>query len=129
MFELLHEYRKWQLTERLKMGDRWHDTGKVFTQENGLAMHPDSITGWVTKFREANNLPHFSPHSLRHTSATLLIMQGAPVKAVSARLGHANQNTTNAIYSHAIKTADAMASDILGDVLRPVDSRLSKKSG
>ncbi len=116
MFALLREYKNWQIEERLKMGSKWQNTGKVFTQDNGLAMHPDSITGWVAKFRTANNLPYFSPHSLRHTSATLLILAGVPVKVVSARLGHANQNTTNAVYSHAIQTADAMASDVIGDI-------------
>lgn len=125
MFAMLREYKGWQAEERLKMGDRWQDSGKIFTQENGLPMHPDSITGWVAEFRETHNLPHFTPHSLRHTSATLLIMQGVPVKAVSARLGHANQNTTNVVYSHAIKTVDAMASDVIGEVLKTGDSKAS----
>ena len=92
-------------------------------------MHPDSITAWTAKFREANNLPYFSPHTLRHTSATLLIMQGVPVKAVSARLGHANSNVTNMTYSHAIQTADAMASEVIGDVLKPIDRRTEKRIG
>ena len=125
MFALLIEYRGWQAQERLKMGDRWQDSGKVFTQENGQPIHPASITSWVRDFRKAHSLPHFTPHSLRHTLATLLIMQGVPVKAVSARLGHASQNTTNAVYSHAIQTVDAMASDVIGKVL---DSNLTKTS-
>jgi len=128
MFNMLREYKGWQAGERLKMGDRWQDSGKIFTQENGLPIHPSSITGWVREFREAHNLPHFTPHSLRHTSATLLIMQGVPVKAVSARLGHATQNTTNAVYSHAIQTVDAMASDVIGQVLGADDSNHTKTS-
>jgi integrase len=123
MFSLLREYRGWQSEERLKIGDRWQDSGKVFTQENGQPMHPSSVTGWVRDFREAHGLPHFTPHTLRHTSATLLIMQGVPVKAVSARLGHASQNTTNAVYSHAIQTVDAMASDVLGNVLQQPEQK------
>jgi len=118
MINLLHEYKTWQTEERLKMGDRWVDTGKVFTQENGLPMHPDSITKWTRKFRDANELPYFTPHSLRHTSATLLIMSGVPVRAVAARLGHADQNTTNVIYSHSIQSVDALASDVVGDILK-----------
>ena len=129
MFHLLDRYRKWQLQERLKIGQQWHDTGKVFTQWDGLPMHPDSITGWVAKFRKAHNLPYFSPHTLRHTSATLLIMQGVPVKAVSARLGHANQNTTNMVYSHAIKTVDAMASEVIGDILKPIKNAAINRAG
>ena len=123
MFSMLREYKVWQTEERLKMGDKWQDSGKIFTQENGLAMHPSSVTGWVRDFREANGLPKFTPHSLRHTSATLLIMQGVPVKAVSARLGHASQNTTNAVYSHSIQTVDAMASDVLGKALTVENSK------
>jgi len=123
MFDMLREYKGWQAGERLKMGDKWEDCGKLFTQENGQPIHPTSVTGWVRDFREAHNLPHFTPHSLRHTSATLLIMQGVPVKAVSARLGHASQNTTNAVYSHAIQTVDAMASDVIGDILKPASKK------
>lgn len=122
MFDMLREYRGWQAGERLKMGDRWQDSGKVFTQENGLPMHPSSVTGWVGEFRETHKLPYFTPHSLRHTSATLLIMKGVPVKVVSARLGHADQNITNAVYSHAIQTVDAMASDVIGDIIKPADN-------
>lgn len=119
MVELLQEYHRWQDDERAKAGSKWHNTGKVFTQDNGKPMHPDSITGWVANFREENSLPYFSPHSLRHTAATLLIMRGVPVKAVSARLGHANQNVTNAIYSHSIQTADALAAGTMADILSP----------
>lgn len=123
MFALLKEYRAWQAGEQFKSGNLWHLSNKVFTQINGKPIHPSSITQWVAKFRESNKLPYFSPHTLRHTSATLLIMQGVPVKAVSSRLGHASQNTTNKIYSHSIKTVDAIASDILGDILKPIDKK------
>jgi integrase len=126
MMDLLHEYKTWQTEERFKMGDRWNNSGKVFTQENGSPIHPDSITGWTKEFRETNKLPHFTPHALRHTSATLLIMSGVPVRAVAARLGHANQNTTNAIYSHTIQTVDALASDVIGDIIKLPGSSSTK---
>ena len=67
----------------------------------------------ISNFVEKNNLPKVTIHSLRHTSATLLIMQGVNVKTVSSRLGHSNLSTTQNIYSHAIKTADEIASDTL----------------
>lgn len=49
------------------------------------------------------------PHALRHTQATLLIGDGADVKTVQARLGHASPSTTLAIYSHAIEANDRKA--------------------
>lgn len=118
MMDILREYKEWHTGERTKMGDLWQETGKVFTQENGLPISPDSITAWTKEFREAHSLPRFTPKSLRHTSATLLIMSGVPVRAVAARLGHSDVSTTNSIYSHAIQTADALASDIIGDIIK-----------
>jgi len=42
-------------------------------------------------------------HSLRHSFASMLIMNGAPVTEVSALLGHSNATTTLDIYSHWFK--------------------------
>ena len=41
--QLLHKFRAEQNRLRLINGDRWQDTGFVFTQDNGLSMHPGSI--------------------------------------------------------------------------------------
>jgi integrase len=43
-----------------------------------------------------------SLHSLRHSHATSLLSKGVPIAVVSARLGHADQNITLPIYSHAL---------------------------
>jgi integrase len=42
-FERMKEYMRWQNKERLKMGDRWEDNNRIFTQYNGKSVHPDSI--------------------------------------------------------------------------------------
>ena len=64
--ELLKQHKIEQEQLRLVLGDRWVDSGYVFTQENGDRMNPDSITDWLNKFSKANDLPHIHPHAFRH---------------------------------------------------------------
>ena len=114
--EMLKDYRVWQTDLRLRMGDRWHNSDRLFTTYEGNPIHPDTITGWFHDFIEKNNLPKVTIHSLRHTNATMLINSQVPVTTVAARLGHANPSTTTKIYAHAIKSADAAAAEALDDI-------------
>ena len=59
-----------------------------------------------------------SPHSLRHTNASLLIAAHVPITTVSGRLGHAQTSTTLNFYASAIQSADAAAADALEGVIK-----------
>src|SRR5262249_29431398 len=52
-------------------------------------------------------------HDLRHTCATLLLMRGVHVKAVSERLGHASITITLETYCHVLPT---MQETVAGEV-------------
>ncbi|MFF2489027.1 tyrosine-type recombinase/integrase [Microbacterium sp. NPDC058062] len=58
-------------------------------------------------------------HELRHTHATLLLRAGVHPKIVSERLGHADIQTTLNTYSHAVKTLQRGAADLVGALLAP----------
>ena len=117
-FELLKEHRKWQRKKRIAMGDRWTDSDRIFAQDDGSPVHPDSITGWFHDFISRTDLPQISIHSLRHTNITLLLAAGIPLRTVSYRAGHAQTSTTSNIYSHAIRTADDKAAEVLDDIMK-----------
>jgi integrase len=119
--DILKRHSGEQSLQRLKLGDKWINSGKVFTQWNGKPIHPDTISGWFGKFLKRHNLPHISIHSLRHTNATLLIAGGADLRTVSKRLGHADMTTTANIYTHAIQSADERAAQVL-DAMLPVNN-------
>ena len=88
----------------------------LFTQENGLPMHPDSVTTWLDRFAKRHGLPHINPHKFRHTMASMLIHNKVDIVSVSKRLGHSKVSTTTDIYSHALKEADRQNADILASV-------------
>ena len=117
-FEMLKEFRKWQRKRRVAVGDRWVDCDRLFTQEDGSPIHPDSISGWFHDFISRTDLPQISIHSLRHTNITLLLAAGIPLKTVSYRAGHAQTSTTANIYSHAIRTADEKAAEVLENIVK-----------
>lgn len=121
-FQILKEYKVWKTEERLKMGDRWIVSDRIFTQYDGKPIHPDSVTGWFRDFVAKTDLPQITIHSLRHTNITLLIAAGVPLRTVSYRAGHAQTSTTENIYAHAIRTADEIAADALDDILTPKGS-------
>jgi integrase len=120
MIDLIKKYKVWQTAERLKLGDQWQDTGRLFTAWNGAPMHPDVLSGWFEDFIKRTDLPQkIHLHSLRHTNATLMIAGGEDVLTVSRRLGHAQASTTTNIYGHAIQSTNAKASDTLENILKP----------
>ena len=116
---MLKAWRAEQSKQRLRMGDQWQTSDRLFTAWNGAPIRPDVITAWFHKFVTKNGLPPIHIHSLRHTNATLLIAAGTSLTTVAARLGHANSTTTSKIYAHAIKSADqaAAASTAIGSIV------------
>lgn len=118
-------YRKYQMQNRLMMGDRWCESDRVFTTTEGLPLHPDTLSRWFSKFitAHADDLPYITLHSLRHTNATLMIASGVPITTVSKRLGHADTTTTGKIYAHAIRSADEAAAETLDNLLTPTLNR------
>ena len=113
---LLKKYKLEQTRLRLLNGDRWVNSGYVFTKDDGQCMHPDSITYWLNQFSKKHNLPHIHPHAFRHTAASTMIANGVDLVTTAAELGHADATTTAMIYAHQIARQRAKAADIRAGV-------------
>jgi len=120
VFDILTEYRIWWNQKKLCYGREWKgELERLFIQDDGKPIVPDTINYWLNKFLKKHNFAHISPHSLRHTFATLQIAAGVDVRTLQARTGHAQASTLVNIYSHAIKSAQEAASDALESMLIP----------
>lgn len=101
---LLKDYKDFctqhlQVYENKQMSDDTY----IFRQNNSdLPMIPDTFSSRFRKTLKDNNLPtSLNVHSLRHTTASLLIANGTDVATVASLLGHAQVSTTLDIYTHA----------------------------
>ena len=76
--------------------------GKVdpATPDEKMRLTPRSIQRMLKKYREKMKLPvEATPHTIRHSFATDLLMAGADLRSVQEMLGHKNVSTTQ-IYTH-----------------------------
>jgi integrase len=89
----LKAWRKRQAAEQLAAGDRWAG-GRVFTQPDGRAYHPDRLTDMFQRHAFDVALPPVRLHDARHLAATLAHAAGGSMKDIQAMLRHASYAIT-----------------------------------
>jgi integrase len=133
------ELRRWkaqQAEERLKLGPEWQDHGFVFTTEFGSPLGnnlgrawtrilaaadagkgdlgtwgPDPVKPKSGPTPERTFTPRFVPYVLRHTCATLLLLDDMDLLSVSRRLRHKNITITARFYGHVQAKHTTKAAD------------------
>lgn len=107
----LKERRRAQLEDRMAAGDKWTDSGLVFTSREGASIDPRTVKRHLDRILIAAGLPHCRVHDLRHFCASLLLAQGVPLKVVSDILGHTQISITADLYTHVLPS---LKQDALG---------------
>jgi hypothetical protein len=100
---LLREHRVRQLERRLAAGARWQEHGFVFTTGVGTPLDGPRVNATVKKLMTAAGVPALTFHSLRHSCASLLLVQGVAPRVVMEILGHSQISLTMNTYSHVIE--------------------------
>lgn len=79
----------------------WINVNLVFPGIKGAPRCPDEVRKLCKKYANLIGKPSFTIQGTRqHTHATLLIENGANMKAIQERLGHASFQETMDTYSH-----------------------------
>lgn len=116
---VLKAWRRQQLEERMRWGPAYRDGGYLFTHENGVPVHPNSVTKRYARLAKKHGMEGTKPHTLRHFRASVLISSGADIAAVSKTMGHKNISVTSDIYGHLFeKAAEEVAAKAAGFVPR-----------
>ena len=111
----LRQYKQWQDGQKGLLGDKYIDEGLVLTNQWGQIYNTSNFTTRVFKkmLKEAKIDSSFKYHDLRHTHATLLLLQGVNPKIVQERLGHTTINMTLDTYSHLLPNMQNAAAEAL----------------
>lgn len=101
--QALDEHRTRQKRERLKAGDGWEDNGLIFTTPIGTPLDLNNVRKKdFYPLLEAAGLPRIRLYDLRHSAATLRLLNGDHPKVVQDMLGHASITLTMDTYSHVL---------------------------
>jgi integrase len=107
----LREHRKRQMGERMEWASAWVESARVFTREDGSALHPATITDRFHALAEATGLPPVRLHDLRHGAASIMLAAGVPMKVVQEQLGHSSSTITADTYTSVYPTVAAEAAE------------------
>ena len=134
--ELLKQKEKQQLYRKLfKKSYSTEYLDFVCTDQEGKLLRPNFVTEHFEWLLRQYGLPHIRFHDLRHSCASLMVMNGVSMKQVQEWLGHSTFSTTADIYAHLdYKSKEGSAGVIAGlletkKVKRPLHSTAVSTNG
>lgn len=104
--DALQRQRALQAAEHLAAGERWRDSGFVFTTRTGTGMDAANVR---RDFRRALALvpglqaKDWTPRELRHSFVSVLSDAGIPVEEISQLVGHRGTTVTELVYRHQLR--------------------------
>ena len=120
VLEVLREHKREQDRQRELFGPDYANLNLIFAKPDGGYYSPDKLGTRIRAAMRKAGLTGVSLHSLRHSHASQLLSNGAPITAVSERLGHASPAITLSIYSHALPADNEAAAKLWNDAMADV---------
>jgi len=93
-----------QREERAVAGEIWCDLGLVVTTEIGTLVDPSNARRTLDRLCHHAGVGRWNPNALRHTFASLMSLDGAPMEEVADAMGHVDTRMTSRVYRHNLKS-------------------------
>lgn len=107
-----------QAAAREHAGEKWTDTGYVFTTRTGQPIEPRNLYRSFTRVAKNADLRIVRLHDARHGTATLLTAAGVPPRVVMEILGHSQIAVTMNVYTHVVQDTQREAVRHMDRLLR-----------
>ena len=113
----LRAHRTRQLKEKMLAGERWRESGFVFTTSVGTPNSPRNVLRSFHRLLEKANIPKQGVHNLRHSCASLLLWQNVHARTIMDILGHSRISVTMDTYAHVMPSSMIEAAGVMNAVL------------
>jgi integrase len=113
----LREHRDRQLKEREAAGSKWIESDLVFTTATGKPIDATRISKDFHRHLDRAGIAQRRFHDLRHSCATLLLVQGVSPRVVMEVLGHSQISLTMNTYTHVLPELRRQAADRMDELL------------
>jgi integrase len=106
-----------QAGERRAAGERWQDTGLVFTNHLGAALDAGNVRKMFKRIcTEAGAGDGWTPRELRTTFVSLLSHRGVSIEEIARLVGHASTRTTEVVYRRELRPVITTGAEIMDEL-------------
>ncbi len=106
-----------QADERLLAGERWQDTGLVFTTHLGTALDAGNVRKMFKRVCTAAGIGDgWTPRELRTSFVSLMSHHGVSIEEIARLAGHVSTRTTGVVYRRELRPVITTGAEIMDEV-------------
>jgi integrase len=103
--------------ERILAGERWQDTGLVFTTHLGTALDAGNVRKMFKRICKAAGIGDgWTPRELRTSFVSLMSHRGVSIEEIARLVGHASTRTTEVVYRRELRPVITTGAEVMDEV-------------
>jgi integrase len=117
--EALHALSESQAHERAMAGERWQDSGLVFTTHLGAALDAGNVRKMFTRVCNVAGVGDcWTLRELRTSFVSLMSHRGVSIEEIARLAGHSSTRTTEVVYRRELRPVITTGAEIMDEVFR-----------